>query len=258
MTSPPRSRTRPTVVLVSGPGTLGTVDPVLRRHGVRPVRLTAIEPRPIGPEHWMERVLRWPTPDTVVVTSRAAVAAGICPWRRVLGELPPKVEFWAVGPGTASALREAGVRRVRRPNTAGASALAEVLGSAPTRRVLYFRSERAGPALARSLRRQGHQVLDPVVYRLQSPSSFPTRNRQELARADLLVVTSPSGFTELKRRLDRATFSHLTNNVPTIVLGGRSLRRAREYGFRRASVSPSTGAQRFTHHLLAELRHAHA
>ncbi len=247
-----------TVVLLSAPGTLEGIDPLLRRAGVRLVRLASLESRPVDPTIWRERLRRGPEPDTVVVTSRTAVEAGVRPWRRKLGPFPASLEFWAVGPGTAQALRQDGIRRVRRPRTDGAMALARALRRTPPRSVVYFRSDLAGPRLAQALRTQGHRVADPVVYRIEAPSPFAARARDQLRAADLLVATSPSGLSNLRRQLDRATFSRLARTTPLVVLGERSQRAARGHGFRQTSVAPSTTAQRFTLHLLQELRHARA
>ena len=254
----PLPRRRPSVVLVAAPGTLEAVDAKLRRAGVRPVRLPAVEARPLAPSGWIGPVLRGPTPDVVIVTSRAAVGAGVVPWRRTVGRLPRPVEYWAVGPGTARELRRIGIRRSHRPTGMGASALARTVGRRKPRTILYFRSDRAGPALARGLRRRGHRVRDVVVYRLGPSRPFSVRNRGDLARASVLVVTSPSGLEELRGRLDRAAFGHLARNVRTVVLGERSRRKARAYGFRHLSVLPPATAQRFTRHLLDEVRHARA
>jgi uroporphyrinogen-III synthase len=255
---PMTSRPAPTVVIVSAPGTLEGVDPLLRRAGVRPVRLVSALPRAVDPADWLGELVRAPMPDTVVVSSRAAVEAGLGPWRRAQGPFGASLEFWAVGPGTARALRRAGVRRVRRPRTVSARGLASSLRRRRPRRVVYFRSDAAGSQLARTLRGQGHRVLDLVVYRLEPPRRLTARARRDLSRADLLVVTSPSGLSALRGRLDRSTFSHLARKVPLVVLGERSRRAARGHGFRRSSVAPSTTAQRFTRHLLRELRNARA
>ena len=244
------------VVLLSAPGTLAGVDSLLRREGARLVRLASLTPQPVPPATWLEPLARRPTPDTVVVTSPAAVVAGVRPWRRASGPFPASLEFWAVGPETARALRRAGVRRVHRPRTVGASGIAASLSHGSPRRVVYLRSDAAGPGLARVLRRQGHRVVDPVVYSLRPPPRLTGTDRRELARADLLVVTSPSGLSGLQRRLDPAFFSRLTRTTPLVVLGERSRRAADVLGFRQISVAPATTAQRFTRHLLRELRNA--
>jgi uroporphyrinogen-III synthase len=245
-----------TVVLLSAPGTLDGIDPLLRRAGVRLIRVRSLMPRPVSPTIWLKRLERDARPDTVVVTSRAAVEAGVRPWRRSFGRFPTALEFWAVGPGTARALRQAGIRQVHRPRAVGTPALAKSLGQRPSRAVVYFRSDLAGPRLARALRKLGHRVVDLVVYRDELPARFTARARRELASADGLIVTSPSGLSSLRRRLDRPSFSRLTRTARLVVLGDRSRRAARAHGFRHISVAPSTTAQRFTRHLLRELRDA--
>ena len=107
---------RPTVVLCSAPGTLPWLDSRLRAAGVRLVRVAALDRLPVAPARWLPQLARAPAPDTVVVTSRAAVDWGVKAWRAARGPFSTRLEFWAAGPGTATALRRAGARRVRRPS----------------------------------------------------------------------------------------------------------------------------------------------
>jgi uroporphyrinogen-III synthase len=241
-------------VLLSAGGTLAQIDRPLRRAGVHLTRITSIETRPIPSNQWIQRIARPRAPDTVIVTSRVAVSAGILPWRREAGRLPRGLEFWAVGPGTARALREAHIRQVHRPPTASGDSVARALGRGGRRAIVYFRSDAAGPRLARALRRQGHSVADLVVYRLEGPSRLSRRTQQLLVSADLLIVTSPSALTNLRRCLDRRAFRGLAHTIRLVVLGGRSRNAARRIGFQRVTVAPSTSAQRFTRFLLRELR----
>ena len=246
----------PTIVLLSASDTLSGIDPLLRQAGTRLVRLTSLEPRPVDPARWLDRLQRAPFPDTVVVTSRAAVGAGVEPWQRVAGPFPKSLEFWAVGPRTAQALRQVGVRRVRRPRSVGAEAVAKALGRKGRRTVVYLRSESAGKDLARALRGRGHHVVDLVVYRLGPAPRLTDEAIRELSGADLLVATSPSGLSNLRRQLDRPTFRRISRTSRLVVLGERSRRAARGHGFRHTSIVPSTTAQRFTRTLLRELRDA--
>lgn len=253
----PSSRARrPTVAIVSARGTLTGIDAPLRRAGLRVVRLRSVEPRPVSPKRWLGRALQTTHPDTVVITSRAAVAAGLEPWRRAVPTLASTVEYWAAGPGTAHALRSAGVGHIRRPRGIGSDAVVSALGAVPRRTVVYFRSDRAGPELARRLRRRGHRVVDRVVYRLGSVRPWTTAEKAGLLRATLVVVTSPSGIQELQRQLDGGDLHRLTRQARLTVLGPRSRQTAIGLGFRHVSVAPSTTGQRFTQHLLQELRHA--
>jgi uroporphyrinogen-III synthase len=242
-----------TIALCSAPGTLGGIDSLLERAGVRLIRIPTLQPRPVPPAPWLARVARVPNVDTVVVTSRTGVAAGVTPWLRSTPG-PGSIEFWSVGPGTARALRDAGILRVRTPASVGATALARELPREPPRTILYFRSDRAGPDLARSLRRKGHRVADLVVYRVERNSRGTPQNRRDLARADLWVATSPSSLTALRHLLGPRTFSQLRRTTPLVVLGGRSRQVAADQGYRTVSIAPTTTTQRFTRHLLRELR----
>jgi uroporphyrinogen-III synthase len=247
---------RPSIVVVSAPGTLAGIDAPLQRAGVRLFRLVVMRPRIVQPNRWLEKLARARTPDTIIVTSRTAIGAGVQPWRRRRGSFPATVEFWAVGAGTAHALRQAGVRRIHRPPTASSVALAQSLRRKAPRSIVYFRSDVAGVQLARTLRGQGHRVEDVVVYQLAAAGRLSARALREISRADLLVATSPSALSNLKRGLDRRSFERLSRTVPLVVLGERTRRAARGHGFRRTSVAPTTTAQRFTRYLLQELRDA--
>jgi uroporphyrinogen-III synthase len=251
------SRPRPpVVVLLSARGTLRSIDPLLRRAGVRLVRITLLTSRPVAPPRWLERLRRTERPDTVVLTSRAAIGAGLMPWVRAVGRLPPSLEIWAVGPGTALALRRAGFPRIHTPSTAGSLAVVRALRRRRPRSVVYLRSDLAGTRVARALRKEGHEVLDVVVYRTTAAGPRAIRRARELSGADALVATSPSALASLRRGVDRRLFLRLARTVPTVVLGPRTQRSARGHGFRHVSVAPSTVPQRFTQHLLGVLDRA--
>jgi uroporphyrinogen-III synthase len=194
-----------------------------------------------------------PAPDTLVVTSRAGAAWGAGPWRRRYPRFAGRVEVWAAGPATARALRTEGFPRVRCPSGTGADAIGRALGRTPVRRVLYLRSDRAGDRLARRLRRQGHTVVERVVYRTESPVRLSNRSRRTVASADLLVVTSPSGLSLLRRGPRSGPASRLFGSIPLVVLGRASRTAAVRLGFRHVSVAPSTEPVRFTRHLLRVL-----
>jgi uroporphyrinogen-III synthase len=249
---------RPSVALFSAPGTLAQIDRPLLRAGVRLLRVTAVRPQPLPARRWLNRLARAPKPDTLIVTSRSAVSAGVLRWRHELGRFLPGLAVWAVGPGTAQALREAGIRRVHRPRAVGAAAIARSIGRGTARRIVYFRSNAAGPGLARTLRGQGHFVMDLVVYRLGAPPRLTPQARQTLTKADLLVVTSPSALAQLRCGFDRRSFDRFARSAHLVVLGARSRRAARVHGFRHIAVAPSTTAQRFTRYLLRELHDASA
>ncbi len=247
---------RPSVVVLGGPGTLSLLDGSLRQAGVRTVRITLFHPEPVDPARWLPRLARAPPPDTVVLTSRHAVEAGLRPWFRRRGPLAGAVEYWAAGEGTAEALRNAGVRRVRRPRGLGAAAILRGLGARAGRTVVHLRSDRAGPDLAEDLRARGHRVVDPVVYRLRAARILSSSDRKALREAELWIATSPSALSTLRRLLGPREFESRRGRVRLLVLGGRTLRAARGHGFRRVQNANTTDAQRLTRVVLTGFRDA--
>jgi uroporphyrinogen-III synthase len=249
--------TRPTsslIVLVSAPGTLPGIDSFLERAGFRFGRVSVLESHPLPPGRWLKELGRGPRIDTILVTSRIAVGAGVVPWRATKVGGADAVEFWAVGPATAEALGRLGVRRVRQARTPGGAALVAALDRPRPRSILYLRSNRAGPDLARHLRARGHAVIDRIVYRVEGRPRLNQADSELAASAELLVVTSPSGLSALRRGLGQRAFDRLRRTTRLVVLGPRSRHAARGHGFRHVSVVPPTTAQRFTHRLLRELR----
>ncbi len=247
-----------TVVLLAGLETLPGLDRSLRDRGIRPIRIEPFGIRPVPPRRWLPRLARRRAPDTLLVTSRTAVEAGVRPWVRTLAAMPPSLEAWAAGPGTAEALRPVVRGRIRTPSAIGGAAVVRALGPTPRRRILYLRSDRAGPDLARALRARGHIVYDVVAYRLVRLPPLRAPLRQALERARLLVAASPSGIEHLRARMERPAWRRLVADVPVVVLGDRSAKAARRAGFERIVVAPSTEPVRFTRLLLRELGHAGA
>ena len=244
------------VVLLSAPGTLGGIDDRLRRAGVRLVRIPSLAIHAVEPSTWLKRLP--PSPTVVIVTSRAGVAAGVVPWIQFTPGGWKGVRFWAAGPGTAAALQAAGIRKVRSPPRAGAAGIARALTQGVPQKIVYFRSDRAGPDLSHRLRQCGHEVVDLVVYRVGELPSLDDRAVRALREADYLVASSPSSLSSLRRRVSAQTFLVLRQRGRLVVLGERSRRAARGHGFRRVALAPSTTAQGFTRYLLRELRDAAA
>jgi uroporphyrinogen-III synthase len=245
-----------TVALLAAEGTLAGIEPALARAGVRTLRIPILRPRLLPRSSWQSRLVRFPDVDTVVATSRVGVAAGVSVWRSSRRARGSRVEYWAVGPATARALRSTGARPVRRARHEGGVALARALDREPPRRILYFRSDRAGPGFARFLRRRGHHVADVVVYRLDSGSRVSARVRVVLQNANVWIATSPSALTVLRQAVGASAFSALRRSTRLVVLGEKSRAAAVAVGFGRVSVAPGTTTQRFTRHLLSVLRDA--
>lgn len=249
---------RATVVLLAAPETLAGLDAACARAGIRLVRLISVRTRPVPTERWLPRLADRPAPDVVVVTSRAAVSAGVRRWLRGRRSALPSVDYWAAGPTTARALRAVRARPVHRARTLGAEGIAGALARLRPRRILYFRSDRAGPALARKLRRLGHRVDDTVVYRVVPRTRISPGEARAVLTSDVVAATSPSALSLLSGSTLARRIAARRPPTRLVVLGPTTRSAARALGFRNVSVAPSPNPERFTRHLLRELEHAAA
>jgi uroporphyrinogen-III synthase len=240
---------RPEVVLLSSGDTLRGLEGACRALGLRLQRVDAIRIRSLP-----SRGARLPGgADVLVVTSRHAVGPLLRAWLRRRRE--GRLEVWAAGAGTAERLTAEGVRTVRKGSELGAGAIVRGLGRAP-RRVVHFRSDRAGDLLARALRRHGHTVLDRIAYRVEPASREVRRRWSTIEKAAALVVTSPSALEAWTRGGPAPGRRRLARSIPVVVLGARTARAARGAGFRRVVVSGTTDPQRFARLLVRAVAHA--
>ncbi len=225
------------VTVLSAAGTMAGLDRALRRRGYRVHRIPgiAVRQRPIGPLR--ARVRAFGPVDTVLLTARPAAAV----LRRLLGpgaggggRRAAPLELVPAGPETARVARALRLGRVRRPRGDGAAAILAALAGAPPRSILYARSDRAGPGLARRLARDGHRVLDLVAYRVVPGPPLGRPARERLLRSGVVIALSPSSVAGVRRRLDRASFAALAGGRRWIAPGERTLRAIRGHGIRGA------------------------
>ncbi|MFH5821600.1 uroporphyrinogen-III synthase [Georgenia sp. AZ-5] len=111
-----------------------------------------------------------------------------------LGGLTRGVPVAAVGPATARALDEAGVAVALTPPGESSAATLAAAWPAGHGRVLFPRSEIAGPTLATALRERGWDVDDVVAYRTMPAEKPDPAVAADLAagRIDLVLLTSGS------------------------------------------------------------------
>ena len=252
MTEPLR---RPRILLAASDHALSEIERALRRTAdLR--RWITVRGRPVPARRLRRRLAGVRPVDGVILTSAAAVESFVAPvlprvwqseWRRL--------RYWASGPTTARALRRRGGPRAIVGRPEGAEGIARALAHSPPLRLLYPRSDRAGPELARRLRRSGHRVIEVIAYRHLRVGRASDRSRQWAERADLVIVTSPSAWEGLGRALGPAGIEALRRSAHWITLGPASARRLRADGVRSRTVAPGSPAQRFTPFLLRRPRH---
>ena len=239
---------RRSIALVGGPETLDGLEGRLLRANVVLRRVPVLEfpevvPRPRCP--WPRRPRTF---DLLLVGSLRAVDRFVRPC------LDPasagRATVWAVGATTARAMRRLGWRRVRSAPRAGIDAVLAALGPGRGRRLVYPRSDRAGPDAGRRLRARGWRVWDPIVYRTRTRPALRPSERRLLERADAWIATSPSSLSALRRLLEADRFERLRQTVLLIALGDRTLRAARGHGFRNAESAGTATVQGLTYYVV--------
>jgi len=243
-------------VIIGRAGSLRRVTRCLREIGWDPVRVEAIRtvPTDIGPPpRWLQR---HPPPDLWIVTSRAVVDTFLRAhpsWKSGLQAIPAIV---AVGDDTRHALESAGFGPVRAAPGGGSQALERSLGPLAGRRVVYLRSARASPELARRLRRRGARVLSRIVYRVVQGPPLRGRERHRISGASVWVVTSPSALEGFRRQLGPALFRERIGRVRTYALGGFTAAALRRAGARRVADASKSTEEGLTKLLAKELNDA--
>lgn len=252
MTAPPGPR----VLVLCRAGSLLSLPRTLSRAGRTVERIETIRTESVrmrGTPAWLRDE---PPADLWIVTSRAIADTFLRPrpeWRARLRRIP---EVVAVGSDTRRALASSGFRHVRSAPDGGNPALLRVLGRRLDRRVLYLRSDRAGPGLARELRRRGARVRERVVYRVRTGRPVRAAERRRLGAAVTWAVSSPSALDGFRTMLGAATFDRRIARVDCVALGPRTARALRAAGARRVAVARPSTQEGLTKLLAKELRDA--
>jgi len=157
--------------------------------------------------------------DAIVFTSATAVDVF---FRRLRGRRPLP-SAGAVGPATAAALRDRGVR----PTWIARRFTAAALGKMLRGRVLHPASQPRSPDLAREARKRGATVVEPVVYRI-----VRARSAGPPPAADLVTFASAQTVRHY------AEVAGPGRGAACACIGPVTARAAREAGFR-VAVQPA-------------------
>lgn len=230
------------IVVLARASSLNRMSSTLRARGWEVVRVATIAAVPVPIRRVPPWLRRRPVADIWAVTSRAVadtVLRAHPEWERPLRTIPVVV---AVGPGTARALRARGFVALRVADEGGARELLRHFGHVRGRRILYLRSNRAGPHLARRLRHRGARVVERVVYRVRESGPVGARQRARLRSVPVWAVASPTALAGFRRMLGRPEFDRQIARVRLFALGERTARAARAAGARRV-VTPSRSTE---------------
>ncbi len=212
---------------------------LLRQRGMETIGVPAVEIDRGGFAAGLDRMLeRLDGADWLVLTSANGADALADRLRGVQRQLPPATRVAAVGPATAHALRNAGIRVDHVPATYLTVAIADGLGDVRGRRVVLARADAATPDLPEALQARGAIVEEIVAYRtVEAPAASRDRLRAAL-HADLDGVTFTSSSTV--RGLMQLTTSEEAMRVramPAFCIGPVTARTAATAGFDVAAIA---------------------
>ncbi len=174
--------------------------------------------------------------DWVLFTSANAVRF-FCKRSRALGldcgslELPRPMA--AVGPATAQAAAEEGLRVEHVAGRHSGKALAEELRTAVAgRRVLLPRSDRAGDDLPSALRSAAAEVVEVVAYRTGGAAGADSGvlDRVRAGKVDVLTFASPSAFHNFSEALGSNVVQQLAARTPLAAIGPTTAGAIRDAG----------------------------
>lgn len=151
----------------------------------------------------------------------------------------------AVGPATAKALGEKGIRVNHIAQNGTAEALARELGqSLAGRRVLLPRSDRGDERAPRALREAGADVTEVIAYRTieggtPDPEIIAGIGRREF---DAIIFASPSAFQNFRSALGTKQTERLSPRIDFVAIGPTTAGAIRDAGVRVAVQAEDSSA----------------
>jgi uroporphyrinogen III methyltransferase/synthase len=151
----------------------------------------------------------------------------------------------AVGPATAQALTEKGLRvNYVAKNHTSESLVHELRESLAGRRVLLPRSDRGDDRLPKALREIGASVTEVIAYRTCAPTAFDSAilARVRGGEVDAVVFASPSAFYNLRDSIGPVDIVQLSARIQFVAIGPTTSRAIRESGSRVAVEAEDSSA----------------
>lgn len=134
---------------------------------------------------------------------------------------PPTLRWAAIGPGTAGALDEVGIKGAWLPSRYLGESVGDELPATQGDHVLRVRGETASPVATTRLRARGVSVDEVVVYRLgEAPPGTEALLRQAWTQGiDAIVFTSASTVRGFAHLAERAGIAGDVSSVTTFAIG---------------------------------------
>ena len=238
------------IVVTRAPEQAGELVRELEKAGAEVLLLPTVDFAP--PEDWRlldEQLQRLDEFDALLLLSKNAVHY-LFQRSRELGikcqMLPPQRPFVAVvGPATAKAAEEAGIRVDYVAKSHTAESLVQELGeSVKGRKVLVPRSDRGDERLAVALRKAGADLTEVVAYRTVVPEVLDPQIAERVRRGELdaIVFASPSAYRNLSDAMGGKALADLSSRVDFAAIGPTTARALRDCGARVAIEANESSA----------------
>ncbi len=204
--------------------------------GAVPVEFPVIEIEALpSAEVELDKIIELDRFDLVVLVSANAARFALDLIDRYWPQLPPRLEWFAVGAATASLLDAAGIAGSAPDGESNSEALLQLpqLTAVADRRILIFRGIGGRSLLQDELARRGAQVESVALYRRCLPQLGTAEIEALLGEKlpDALMATSVDAVTNLDLLLSRVGKWHYA--VPLVVASARIADVARKRGFSR-------------------------
>lgn len=174
----------------------GNLAKEIRDAGGEAIVFPAMDIVPIRDETLTQRIAQLPTYDAAIFISPNAVHHGLATMKMPLA-WPDQVRIYALGPGTARALRQHGLLKVIQPDGQDTEALLALpsLHAVSNQRILIIRGVGGRELLADTLRGRGALIDYAECYRRVRPECDAGPIIQRWSRGDIHAVTINSAET---------------------------------------------------------------
>ncbi len=156
--------------------------------------------------------------------------------KRKSNHLPPSLKVCAIGPATASQLKERGVSVHHVPKDFIAESILEGFRKMPIKgkRILLARAKKARDVLPKGLRKMDAEVDVVEVYRTVKPKGGSKKLKQILGegRIDVITFTSSSTVDHFADLLKKEDLQKLLNGIAIACIGPVTAKTARQRGMK--------------------------
>jgi uroporphyrinogen III methyltransferase / synthase len=238
------------IVLTRAPEESAELARALESLGAEVILLPTVAFAP--PEDWQkldEQLRRLDAFDAILFLSKNAVRYIFerCAQLGIKCEMveSPNRFIAAVGPATAQALTEKGLRvNYVAKNQTGESLVRELRESLVGRRVLLPRSDRGDDRVPTALREIGATVTEVIAYRTAAPAALDPAIlvRVRGGEVDAVVFASPSAFHNLRDSVGSADTARLSARTQFVAIGPTTAAAIRESGSRVAIEAEEASA----------------